>query len=291
MQVAYIQVISTLFLLTGLTEKPSKVEYLPINRVKLWEAANVRKSNILQNIDDLAANIGKVGIKVPLLAKKENDKYLVFSGQRRLEAAKIAGLTEVPCLVYKHITESEARLLSLSENIYRESMTPDDIADAAYLLMQELDSIEVVAKKLGVRPSTVVKYLGYRHVHEELKELVRQHKMTATQAIDVNAKFPEKEKAAIVAKEYAKIKRAERPRFFKSITLASPSDNIDTLHERAKKIKVEKMLKVGELLFPETDSKLIMNLAEKRGMPPKDLIVWIVHQWLEEYQRGIRSPP
>lgn len=280
----------TLTLLSGLAEKPSKVEYLHIDKLELWKSANVRKSNVLQNIDDLAANIAKVGIRVPLLVKEEKQKYLVFSGQRRLEAAKIAGLAEAPCLIFKHITESEARILSFSDNIYRESMTQDDIADAVYHLKQELKSVVDVAKKLGVSPQTVKKYLGYRSVHEELKDLVREHKMTATQAIEINAKFPDKEKAVRVAKEYAKIRKTEKPRFFKSITLGAPSDDISTLHERAKKIKVEKMLKVGDLLFPETDSMLIMNLAKKRGMPPKDLIVWIVHEWLEEYQRGAKNP-
>jgi ParB family chromosome partitioning protein len=276
--------------LNGFTEKPSKVEYIPIAKLELWRSANVRKSNVLQNIEDLASNIAKVGIRVPLLVKEmPKQKYLVFSGQRRLEAAKIAGLSEAPCLIFKTITESEARILSLSENIYRESMTADDLSDAAYLLMQELKSTAEVARRLGVHEHTVKKYLGYRFVHEELKDLVRDHKMTATQAIEVYTKFPEKEKAVKVAKEYSKLKKTEKPRFFKSITLASPSDDINTLHERSKKIKVEKMLKVGDLLFPETDSMLITKLAKKRGMAPKDLIVWIVHQWLEEYERGVRS--
>lgn len=115
--------------MSGLGEKPTKIEYLPIIKLELWKSANVRKSNIIQNIDDLAANISQVGIRVPLLVKQGKQNYMVFSGQRRLEAAKIAGLSEAPCMIFKHITESEVRILSLSENIYRESMTPDDIAD------------------------------------------------------------------------------------------------------------------------------------------------------------------
>ncbi len=275
--------------MSGLAEKPDIINYLPISKLELWKSANVRKSNVLQNIDDLAANIKKIGIRVPLLVKEQNQKYLVFSGQRRLEAAKIAGETKIPCIVFKHITESEARILSLSENIYRESMTADDIADAAFLLMQELDSLEAVAKKLGVKPQTVTKYLGYRSIPEELKDLVREHKMNATQAIEVAAKFPDKERAVKVAKEYAKIKKADKPRFFKSISLSSPNDDIETVRERSKKLKIEKMLKVGDVLFPETDSMLIMSLAKKRQIPPKDLIIWIVHEWLEDYQRGVKS--
>ena len=67
---------------------------IPIEELEVWKEANVRKTDVLLHIEDLAGNIKKFGVQSPLLVleKGKNKKYLVFSGQRRYEASKIANM-------------------------------------------------------------------------------------------------------------------------------------------------------------------------------------------------------
>jgi len=51
-------------------DKP-ELRDIPVDQLKLWEEANVRKSEVLLNIEDLAGNIKKYGVKVPLLVKEK----------------------------------------------------------------------------------------------------------------------------------------------------------------------------------------------------------------------------
>ena len=81
----------------------TQLKLIALEKLELWEEANVRKSNALENIHDLANNIKQNELRVPLLVKeKEHNKlYHVFSGQRRLEACRMINYSPVPCFVFK----------------------------------------------------------------------------------------------------------------------------------------------------------------------------------------------
>ena len=72
-----------------------RVLYLPVHLLHLGQAGRGKPTALLQ---ELAASIGEVGILQPLTVRKNGEGYLVVSGNRRLMAAKMAGLGEVPCL-------------------------------------------------------------------------------------------------------------------------------------------------------------------------------------------------
>ncbi|MBI1663568.1 MAG: ParB/RepB/Spo0J family partition protein [Nitrosopumilus sp.] len=122
---------------------------IPIEQLEVWEEANVRKRDVLLNIEDLAGNIKKFGVQSPLLVweKKKNEKYIIFSGQRRYEASKLADLDTIPCLVYKTMTVTQAKVLSFSENMYREDMTMEDKSNATRELFEKFKDMDKVAKE------------------------------------------------------------------------------------------------------------------------------------------------
>src|SRR5438445_6859840 len=146
-----------------MVEDRPKLHFIPREQLELWREANVRHSEALLNINELAGSIKKHGVLVPLLVKEEEPrkKYLVFSGQRRFEACKIAELPEVPCFVFKDISERDAKILSFSENLFREAMTAEDKSRAAIELYGKFRDMDKVGIALGVKGGTVRKYLRY----------------------------------------------------------------------------------------------------------------------------------
>lgn len=115
-----------------------------------------------KNMDDhglaeLAASIREKGIIQPLLVRKdgENGGYELIAGERRLRAAKRAGLDEVPVIV--KTASAEDRLeLALIENIQRENLNPIEEAIAYRRLSDEFGlTQEEVARKVGKDRSTV----------------------------------------------------------------------------------------------------------------------------------------
>jgi hypothetical protein len=88
-----------------------RIEPCPIDALKL----HVRKlrKNDPAHVREIANSISRLGFNVPLLIGKDN---VVVDGDSRLEAAKLLGLSSVPCIRVDHLDETEQRLLRLAVN-------------------------------------------------------------------------------------------------------------------------------------------------------------------------------
>ncbi len=133
-----------------------RILYLPIHLVKPGQPGRGRPTTLLQ---ELAASIGEVGVLQPLTVRKIGESFLVVSGNRRLMAAKMAGLGEVPCLLLD-VEEEDAELIALTENLQREDLEYFDEAELLqeYLRHSGLTQAEA-AKKLGRSQSAVANKL------------------------------------------------------------------------------------------------------------------------------------
>ena len=264
---------------------------ITIEQLELWNEANVRKENVLYNIDELAGNIKKYGVQMPLLVKEviKNKKYIIFSGQRRYEASKIANIGIIPCLVYKNINTTRAKILSFSENMYRENMTVDDKSNATRNLFEKFHSIEKVAEVLGIRNvNTVKRYLRYDNIPNELRTYGKKpYDLFAKEIEDIYFQFPDIKKAIIVAKKLSTIKKGtkKRRKMHASIQLSSPSDNIDTLTNRAEKLI---RMQTFKIILPDERSKTLEKIAIGDGVSTTDFITKIIENWIDEYLHGRR---
>ena len=79
------------------------------------------------SVEDLVLSIKQVGIIEPLVVKPVKRRYEVIAGHRRLFAARLAKLVEVPCYV-RHATVEETEMLKIHENLYRADISPADEA-------------------------------------------------------------------------------------------------------------------------------------------------------------------
>ncbi|MEL4896563.1 ParB/RepB/Spo0J family partition protein [Crocosphaera sp. Alani8] len=99
---------------------------------------------------NLISSIKKEGILQPLLVRKVEDRYELVAGERRYRAAKTIGLLRVPVFV-KQLTEQEAQLISLTENLQREDLNP----------VEETEGIlSLLSVKLQTDVKGVISYLN-----------------------------------------------------------------------------------------------------------------------------------
>lgn len=118
---------------------------------------------------ELAASIRAQGIIQPLLVRKDGDGYELVAGERRLRAAKMAGLSEVP-IVVKDIAHSEMLEMSIVENIQRADFNPIEEANAYHRLMTEFGlTQDQAAERVGKSRSAVANFLRLRQLDDAIK--------------------------------------------------------------------------------------------------------------------------
>ncbi len=109
-------------------------------------------------LDELAASLREQGVLQPLVVRKRGEGigYIVVAGERRLRAARQAGLQQVPCMVLAGDSLRDARLAQLAENLQREDLAPMEEALAVVRLAEiEALSQEDLARRLGKSPAYI----------------------------------------------------------------------------------------------------------------------------------------
>ena len=136
-----------------------------------------RKTFYEETITELAESIREQGLLSPIIVRPDGNKYQIIAGERRYKAAQQAGLKEVPALI-KKVSDGEARIISLIENIQREDLNDIDRASALRELKVNLGlPWEKLAQKLGLTKQRVLDLVGLLDLPEEIKEDIRQKKL------------------------------------------------------------------------------------------------------------------
>lgn len=134
-----------------------------------------RKRFDYDELENLAQSIRENGILQPITVRKREDKkYELVSGERRLRAARLVGIVKIPSIVI-NIDDKSSAMFSIIENLQRQSLNFFEEAEAIEKLVGEYAmSREEVAQKLGLAPSTVSNKLRILRLPEEMRfELAR----------------------------------------------------------------------------------------------------------------------
>lgn len=127
-----------------------------------------------QALEELAASVRKLGIVQPLTVRDAgNGKYQLIAGERRLRAARLAGLTHVPA--YVRTADDQAMLeLALVENIQREDLDAVEVAISFQRLIEECRlTQEQLSDRVGKQRSTVSNYLRLLKLPAEIQLGIR----------------------------------------------------------------------------------------------------------------------
>ncbi|MGD9332139.1 MAG: ParB/RepB/Spo0J family partition protein [Desulfobacterales bacterium] len=122
-----------------------------------------------EDMAELAASIRAQGVIQPLLVRRDGTGYELVAGERRLRAAKMAGLSEVPVVV-KDVSPAEMLEMSIVENIQRADFNPIEEANAYHRLMTEFGlTQDQAAERVGKSRSAVANFLRLRQLDGKIK--------------------------------------------------------------------------------------------------------------------------
>lgn len=123
-----------------------------------------------EELADLAESIRSQGIIQPLLVRADDSGgYELVAGERRLRAASLAGLSQVPVVV-KDVSDEKMLEISIVENIQRENLNPMEEAEAYHRLIAEFNlTQDQTAERVGKSRSAVANYLRLRQLPEGIQ--------------------------------------------------------------------------------------------------------------------------
>lgn len=132
-----------------------------------------------QTIEGLAENISQIGLINALTVQELGGAYEIIAGERRFQACKSLGWTEVPCVVVK-ATAEEQRWIILSENLQRKDLSEVEKAEAIHEIQTVTGlPLRSIAKKMGVTHPYLVYLLQLHGYPEEVKEMVKSDEVSA----------------------------------------------------------------------------------------------------------------
>ncbi|MFN2388642.1 MAG: ParB/RepB/Spo0J family partition protein [Actinomycetota bacterium] len=132
------------------------------------------------SIDELAASLKQVGMLQPVLVREvDTGRYELVAGERRLRAAKVAGLARVPALVVD-VDDRGSLERAIVENLHREDLNPMEEAAAYRQLMDEGGfTHEALAERLGRNRVTITTTLRLLDLPLEIQSLIAERALSA----------------------------------------------------------------------------------------------------------------
>jgi len=181
--------------------KTSIIRKIPLSRI-VPNLLQPRKN--FNDLHELSDSIKEKGILEPLLVRPKDGNFEIIAGERRYRAAKIAGLTEVPCIEYD-VPDNEALEISIIENIQRKDL---DVFEKAYSL-KSLSEIygythEDIAKNLGKSRVTISELIKITELPEDIVDMCRDAKIESKSFLLQMVKLKDHEEMIKIVEEYKK---------------------------------------------------------------------------------------
>ena len=154
-----------------------KFEELPVSAIRP-NARQPRQTFPRAGIEELAASIREVGVLQPLVVRSTTGGFELIAGERRLRAAKEAGLDRVPVLI-RQAGDNESMELALVENLQRENLSPLETAAAYQALMESFGlTKDQLARRLGKSRAAVTNTLRLGQLPRPVLEMLGQGQLS-----------------------------------------------------------------------------------------------------------------
>lgn len=158
-----------------------KLRYLPLDTIRP-NPAQPRRQFDSEELRSLSESIRANGILQPLTVRAEGKGYVLIAGERRLRAAKLAGLSRVPCCI-RPGDEKESAVLAMLENLQRKDLTPREEALGLLTLIEGWGvSQEEAARRLGKSQPAIANKLRLLRLSEPVWEQLERGNLTERHA-------------------------------------------------------------------------------------------------------------
>lgn len=132
---------------------------------------------------DLAKSLKENGLLQPVLVRRKGDGiFELIAGERRLRAAKLAGLEKIPALI-RNCSDQESMVLALVENLQRDDLNPMETARAYHRMVNEFGlTQDAIAQKVGRDRSSIANMLRLMTLPAEIQEWVESDRLSTGHA-------------------------------------------------------------------------------------------------------------
>lgn len=179
--------------------KQGNVQYISISKI-ISNPLQPRKSYDREGIDELAQSIKNNGLIQPIVVRKNGDKFEMVVGERRLRAAKIAELKEIPAIV-KEYSNGKIFEIALIENIQREDLNPIEEALAYRMILdREMITQEELSKRVGKSRSYIANMVRILELPSYIQDHVSRGTISVGQAKALLSLNDRKEQDTLVKK-------------------------------------------------------------------------------------------
>ena len=244
-----------------------RVVFLPVRSIRP-NPAQPRKIFAEAALDELADSIRQHGILQPLSVRRQGNGYELISGERRLRAAELAGVTDVPCILM-NMDDRASGFAALVENLQRQDL--DFIEEAMgirRLLQEHAMPQEQAARLLGKSQSAVANKLRILRHSDRVLSAIREAGLTERHARALLKLRTEEETLtaiARIAKEGMSVVRAEK--YIDTLLIqreetahrTNVSTFLNTLNQTLQKIQLSGIAAVSERR--ETESQIVLTIT------------------------------
>lgn len=187
------------------------ITLVPVDKIKA-NRYQPRRRFVQEKLTELAMSIRENGIIQPIIVTKTaSSEYELIAGERRLEAAKLAGLENVPVVV-RSVSRKEQLELAIIENVQREDLNPIEEAMAYRMLISDFQlTHNDVAQKMAKDRVTITNSLRLLNLSEDIQELVSSGELSAGHARAILSLPAEEQSvfAAFILKHKLTVRQAE----------------------------------------------------------------------------------
>jgi ParB family chromosome partitioning protein len=218
-----------------------------------------------ETLKELAASIREVGILQPIVVRRTGQGYEVVTGERRLRAAKLAGLATVP-VVLRDSDDSDLLREALIENIHREDLNPIELGEAFRQLLDELGlKQEELADRVGVSRSHIANTIRLLALPFEVQQLLTDEKISAGHARALLALGDQEAITALslrVAAEDLSVRETEEivRRF-----IEAPAETAPKKQAARSEPADPNLAEVEEILSEQLATRVVIRMGRRRG--------------------------
>ncbi len=280
-------------------ETGNGLQSLPVDSIKPFHDHPFRLYQG-ERLDDMVESIREHGILNPVIVRKKGSGYEMLSGHNRQNAAKIAGLTEIPAIVKEGLSDEEAYVYVIETNVIQRSFTDLAPSEKAAVLsaryekvisqgrrndiLQEIEEIgtcghdvhksrsrDGIGEEYGMTGRNIARYMRVDKLIRPFKERLDEGELTLTAAVELS--YLSGDEQAIVAKKDAAINEKAA----KSIRAAAGELTEDKLEEILYPIRESAPAKAVSVKIPaEAEEKYFSGMKAKERT---DLVIKALDAW------------
>ena len=258
------------------TGREEKVAYLKLDQIRA-NPFQPRKDFDTESLDELMQSVKEKGIIQPILVRRKGDNYELIAGERRLRAATLLNLSEVPAII-RDAEDEDSLELALIENIQRQDLNPIEQARAYQYLIDKFHlTQERISEILGKARVTITNTLRLLNLPQEIQEEMRAGRVSFAHGralLEIEDANQQRRMMQQVIKEGLSVSELEN--LIKSFRPRGPKRKIgsgvrepqvalmeeELQHCLATKVRISKRKKRGHILiefYSEEDLERIIN--------------------------------